>query len=279
MDADAAQRLYATSYYSSDTASRFSVPFAEAAMRWFRRRRARALAAALGGATAKRILDVGCGRGYTLFTLQQMGADVFGTQVSASAARAAARLIGEERVFQGTLRRATYADATFDAVGLWHVLEHVTEPFSELREIARILKPAGLLYVEVPNAGCWAARRYGADWLAYDVAHHVSHFTPATLGLLARRAGFVIVREVHLSLEYSPVTLLQTWLNRWFGGENRLFRAVTHDNDRDAPQGRVPLFIHVAGAVVLFVPAAIASLSLALRRAGDTYGVYLKRIE
>src|SRR5215467_5461508 len=89
--------LYSASYYSGETATRFQVPIAEWAMRWFRRRRARTLAAALGEVVGKRMLDVGCGRGHTLLALQQMGADVSGTQISAPAARRAMSLIGEGR--------------------------------------------------------------------------------------------------------------------------------------------------------------------------------------
>jgi 2-polyprenyl-3-methyl-5-hydroxy-6-metoxy-1,4-benzoquinol methylase len=268
--------LYAASYYSGETATRFQVPLAEWAMRWFRRRRARTLAAALGDVAGKRMLDVGCGRGHTLLALQQMGADVSGTQISALAARRAMSLIGEGRVFQTTLGDAAFAPSTFDAVTLWHVLEHVSDPLCELTDAARVLKPAGLLYVEVPNAGGWTARRYGPAWLAWDVTHHVSHFTPSTLARLAAKAGFTVVREVHLSLEYSPPTLLQTWLNQWLGGDSRLFRAMTHDDDRDAPGGRVPLPIHVAAAILLLPAAVLVTLFLALRRDGDTLGVYFR---
>jgi ubiquinone/menaquinone biosynthesis C-methylase UbiE len=59
--------------------------------------------------------------------------------------------------------------------------EHVSDPFRVLSEIARILKPGGWLYAESRNAGGWTADSYGADWQASDVAHHVSHFTPASL--------------------------------------------------------------------------------------------------
>lgn len=276
-EAETAKRRYSDAYYAGESASRFRVPVADRVMRVFRHRRAYALAKVLGDVAGKRILDIGCGRGHTLLALRRMGADVFGTQLSAPAARAAAGLIGAERVFTGELEHAGYGPASFDAVTLWHVLEHVSEPFRVLTEIARILKPGGLLYVEVPNAGGWTARSYGVDWLAYDITHHVSHFTPASLAALAHRAGFTIAREVQLSIEYSPVTLAQTWLNRWLGGDSRLFRAVTHDDDPDPPRGRVPLVFHVAALGALLPVAVVVSLWLARRQAGDTYGVYLRR--
>lgn len=270
-------RLYSQTYYSRAGASRFRFGAAERVMRYFRGRRARTLARVLEGVSGKRILDIGCGRGYTLFALQRMGADVFGTQLSVPAAEAARNLIGHDRVFAGELADAGYAAASFDAVTLWHVLEHVADPVGMLKEIARITKPGGLLYIEVPNAGGWAARTFGAAWLGYDIAHHLSHFTPQSLAAIVSSAGFTRAREAHLSLEYSPVTLMQTWLNTLLGGDSVLFRAVTFGGDEFA-SSRVPLAVHFAAAVVIFPIALVASLWLAARRAGDTYGVYFRRV-
>src|SRR5207302_1742967 len=145
---DEARRLYSDAYYSGNEAARFRLGVAERAMRAFRRRRARGLARALGGAAGKRILDVGCGRGFTLQELQAHGADVYGTQMSAPAVGVAEALIGAGRVFLGELSDAGYAPASFDCVTLWHVLEHVPRPADLLIEVARVLKPGGLAYIE-----------------------------------------------------------------------------------------------------------------------------------
>jgi SAM-dependent methyltransferase len=275
--ADDFTRQYSRAYYAEGSASRFRLGIAERVMKYFRGRRARVLARILHDVKGKRILDVGCGRGYTLFALQQLGAEVFGTQPSAPAAEAAGNLIGRERLFAGELGDAAFPQQSFDAVTLWHVLEHVAAPVATLNEIARITKPGGLLYVEVPNAGGWAARTFGTAWLAYDIAYHLSHFTPPVLTALAHDAGFTLEREVHLSLEYSPVTLMQTWLNRLLGGDSALFRAVTFDGEEDAVPSRVPLAFHVAAAVLAFPAALVASFGLAACRRGDTYGAYFRR--
>src|SRR5260221_1068588 len=82
MTDEARARTYNVGYYGNVDAARFRSRLAEAVMRWFRRRRARQIASRLGGAQGRRILDVGCGRGYTLAALQRLGADVYGTQLS-----------------------------------------------------------------------------------------------------------------------------------------------------------------------------------------------------
>jgi SAM-dependent methyltransferase len=273
---EAAKQVYAGEYYSSAHAARFKLPVAETVMRLFRQRRARVLSRRLAGVAGKRILDVGCGRGMTLRALGRRGADVYGTQLSPSAARAAERLIGAGRVFVGELRGAGLPAASFDAVTLWHVLEHVVDPVETLTEVARLLKPNGLVYVEVPNAGGWTARTFGRDWLAWDVEHHAWHFTPPTLEAVASRAGLRPAGSAYLSLEYSPVTLMQTWLNRLLGGDNALFRAVKEFRSTDQPFPRAVVVGHAIAGAVLLAPACVATLLLGACRASDTFGTYLQ---
>ena len=278
--AEVLQARYNQGYYAGPQAARFRHGFAEAAQRLFRRRRANALRRRLGGAQGKRILDVGCGRGYTLAWLQRWGADVYGTQIAEAAASVARRHIGSDRVFVGQLHEARYPAESFHAVCLWHVLEHVPDPQALLREIARILAPEGLVYIEVPNAGGWEVKRWGRHWLAYDVPNHVTHFTPETLARAASRAGLHPVDAVHFSWEYSPVTLLQTWLNAWLGGESLLFRSLTCEaaQEQEALRWRTArVMVHMAVASLLALPALAISLWLGRRRCGNTLGMYFQK--
>jgi SAM-dependent methyltransferase len=224
-------------------------------------------------------LDIGCGRGYTLAWLARWGADVYGTQLSATAAETAKQLIGTDRVFVGELSEAGFADQRFDAVTLWHVLEHTPDPLAVLREVSRILKPTGLLYIEVPNAGGWSARTFGRHWLAYDVPKHLMHFTPKTLEATARQAGFTCIKQVHSSLEYSPATLLQSALSAWLGGEHLLFRLASHETPLENLRRQMKtacIILHAVVAVFLAVPAIFLSLFLSRRRQGDTMGFYFR---
>jgi 2-polyprenyl-3-methyl-5-hydroxy-6-metoxy-1,4-benzoquinol methylase len=270
-------RIYNVGYYGNVDAARFRSRLAEALMRWFRERRARQIASRLGGAQGRRILDVGCGRGYTLAALQRLGADVYGTQLSEPAAKLAASLIGSDRVFVGELADAHYPDAFFDCVTIWHVLEHVVDPLELLRDVARVLKPGGLLYVEVPNAGGLAARLFGCSWLAYDIPHHLYHFTPSTLAATAARAGLQRTTESHFSLEYSPPTLLQTVLNASMGNNNLLFNRLAFSS-RSQPSGTA-IAIHATAAAVMAFPVLLASVGFAAAGLGDTYGAYFAHAE
>lgn len=275
---EALRGLYDTGYYTGPAAARFRLGAAEQVVRFFRRRRAAMLRRRMGGDVhGRRVLDIGCGRGDTLAWLQRWGADVHGTQVSATAAQVARQLVGDDRIFAGDLADAAYPDASFDCVTLWHVLEHVPAPLSLLKEIRRILKPGGFVYIEVPNAGGWAARRFGHHWLAYDVPKHLLHFTPRSLRTIAAQAGLASFDEVHSSIEYSPVTLLQTLLNAWFGGKSVLFRRLTHESvEGGSEPGVVRRWGEPPVAALLLVPVIAASSVLAWRRQGETFGAYFR---
>lgn len=276
---DLLRALYANDYYGGPDAARFRLEPLQRVVRFFRWRRARMLKRRLGGARGRRILDVGCGRGDMLRALQRWGADVYGTEASTAAARVAGGLVGPDRVFVGELVDARHPPDSFDCITLWHVLEHVREPDALLREVARILRPGGCVYMEVPNAGGWSARRFGARWLAYDVPKHLFHFSPDTLNALARRGGLMCVRESHFSLEYSPVTLLQTVINAWLGGNSLLFRRLTTEGitQQRSEVGIARLVLEPLAACVLAVPALLVSSALSWWHTGDTFGGYFER--
>jgi SAM-dependent methyltransferase len=92
----------------------------------------------------------------------------------------------------GTIFAQSYPDRAFDTVTVWDVLEHVPDPLAFLKECRRVLKPGGLLVVNYPDIGSWAARWMGRDWVML-VSVHLYFFTRQTLADAANRAGFEIV--------------------------------------------------------------------------------------
>jgi SAM-dependent methyltransferase len=78
-----------------------------------------------------------------------------------------------------------------DVVTLMNVLEHVSGPFELLRQLKRILKPGGLLLIDVPNNAVVSLRGSLLHrWPELDLGEHINHFVPSTLDRLLIRAGF-----------------------------------------------------------------------------------------
>jgi 2-polyprenyl-3-methyl-5-hydroxy-6-metoxy-1,4-benzoquinol methylase len=140
--------------------------------------------------TPRKLLDIGCASGLFLEAMQSYpGWQVEGVELNQAAAHATSARIGVP-VFAGPFEQAQYADGAFDAITLWDVLEHLHEPLASLREIRRILRPGGVLFVRVPNAASYVARMCGRYWSGYDLPRHMTLFTPRTLAQALGQAGF-----------------------------------------------------------------------------------------
>lgn len=150
----------------------------------------------------RRLLDVGCASGLFLEAMQAYpGWQVEGVELNELAARTtSARL--QVPVFAGPLERASYPDATFDAVTMWDVLEHLHDPLAGLRELHRILKPGGALFVRVPNAGSYVARLCGRYWVGYDLPRHMTVFSSKTLLRALAQSGFDWPLHMYASASY-----------------------------------------------------------------------------
>jgi len=125
--------------------------------------------------------------------MKKRGWQVYGVEFSKNAYCHAQERLGPV-IFQGDIRDAQYGNNTFDIVTLWHTLEHLTTPLETLREIRRILKPEGLLFIEVPNINFlenYFFRFFGITKHLFFMEHLV-HFSPKTLKNIVRKAGFII---------------------------------------------------------------------------------------
>ena len=163
-----------------------------------------------------RLLDLGCGEGANLATLQEDGWDVHGIEMSNTAVAAARERVGN-RIHHGTLETAPYADESFDVILLSHSLEHMFSPVATLVKLHRLLRPKGLLVVAVPNVGSLEAGLFGKWWLPWDPPRHLYHFDKETLKKTLERAKFRVNRVcTAVGTMFFMVSLDRAW-NHWKG--------------------------------------------------------------
>jgi 2-polyprenyl-3-methyl-5-hydroxy-6-metoxy-1,4-benzoquinol methylase len=133
------------------------------------------------------ILDVGCGSGHFLKVAIEMGWKAHGTEIASSAFEQLSRL--GIRSFFGNLESANYSDEFFDVVYCSEVIEHLLDPTALLREIARIVRPGGLLYLTTPNFNSLSRRLLSSKWRVIG-KEHICYFTPVSLARTIHAAGF-----------------------------------------------------------------------------------------
>jgi SAM-dependent methyltransferase len=140
-----------------------------------------------------RLLDIGCGNGQFLLEAQSVGWDAVGVDTDSATAEAA-RSRGLE-IHVGSVEELGLRDASFDAITMAHVLEHLPDPIALLAECRRLLKESGRLWVATPNVASPGHRRYGRDWRGLEPPRHLVLFTARALRLAFGEAGFEIALQ------------------------------------------------------------------------------------
>ena len=140
--------------------------------------------------TGGKILDVGAGTGAFLHTMKVAGWSATGIEPDKSAREKAFELYGMD--LRDSDELFLLPNGSFDAITLWHVLEHVHDLHSYVEQIKNLLTTGGKLFLAVPNYTSKDAKIYGKFWAAYDVPRHLYHFSPKAMKTLLNTHGLKV---------------------------------------------------------------------------------------
>jgi SAM-dependent methyltransferase len=144
-------------------------------------------------ASPGRLLEIGSGYGLFLAAARTAGWQVRGVELSRTGAEHAGTA-GQLDVFCGQLAQAPLDPA--DVVCFWDTLEHVPDPLVFLREVRLRMAPGGVFALSVPYFSSLPSRILRSRWWTLKPEQHIWHLTPATLQLIAARAGLVITSVI-----------------------------------------------------------------------------------
>ena len=136
------------------------------------------------------LLDVGAGTGAFSKIMKNAGWTVTGLEPDDTARKNALDINGLQLIAPENLYQ--FSPNSFDAITMWHVLEHVHDLNGYLEKYYSILKQEGRLIIAVPNYTSYDAFKYQQYWAAYDVPRHLYHFSPESMAVLAENKGFSI---------------------------------------------------------------------------------------
>jgi|Deesub1362A_J573_1020465.scaffolds.fasta_scaffold09795_2 SAM-dependent methyltransferase len=134
-----------------------------------------------------RLLEIGSALGYFLEAARRRGWEVYGVEVSSGGVRCCKERYGID-AFCGEIKEAGIPSGYFDCIVTLHTLEHVYDPMELMSECYRVLRPGGLIVIEIPYLKYADARN--SDVLD-DIPMHLNFFTVETLETLLNKAGFV----------------------------------------------------------------------------------------
>lgn len=211
----------------------------------------------------RRVLDVGCGRGVVLAALARRGVEAWGVERSAAAARGLDPSV--RLVVAPDLAAAGLEPGSFGAITFRHVLEHLEDPGATLRAARRLLHPAGVLLVEVPDFSSPQARTLGRHWFHLDPPRHLHHFSARSLERAVRDAGFTVDEVRHGAA-------LQDVMG-WLQGALHVARRPHMGLYEGLHAGHRPPVLDLVGGMLLAPAALAASVVERLAGGGATVSV------
>lgn len=250
-------------FYKNEIASRFQFKAVEKVVKAFRF--FRAFKIRLIDRRAKKILDVGSGRGFTLYFLKKYChfERTAGTQLSRTAYEFSKQKLGLE-IYHEDLLQIPFEKESFDLVTMWHVLEHVAKPQEYVQRIHELLSPGGKLIIEVPNFDAWTRIVTKKYWLGLDLENHLNFFTVDSLSSFLKRCGFAIRLAHNFSLEYSVFFSAQSLVSFFTQSDQLFFKFLQGEKMKTGT-----LIFHLLLFIILSPLCLFINLGLYFSRRGE----------
>lgn len=134
------------------------------------------------------LLDVGCGAGFFLNHMKENGWKCSGIEADKRSRNQTIERYGLQIIAPSAI--SELESGKYNVITLWHVLEHIHELHSSMKEYFRLLAPGGRLILALPNYRSYDAEFYNENWAAYDVPRHLYHFTPEAVKNLLEKHNF-----------------------------------------------------------------------------------------
>ncbi len=151
-----------------------------------------------------KLLEIGCSLGVALKVAQERGYEVLGLDINKMAAEKAQDLFGFH-ILTESIFNAPIKHGSVDVILLIHILEHIEDPVSFLKQIKLFLKSDGILFIGVPNFDGLMAQRKKATWGGLDPMRHLWQFKPTSLEKILNQAGFQVktfILNTNMNYEY-----------------------------------------------------------------------------
>lgn len=158
------------------------------------------------GKESGRILDIGTGTGYFSHTMQNKGWSVEAIEKSAQARAFAKKNFNLDVKDESGLN--DFPAESFDAITLWHVMEHLEHLNETWEKLHELLTEDGYLIVAVPNCYSYDGQKYKEFWAAYDVPRHLWHFTPDTMQKFGDKHNFTLMNYLPMPFDAFYVSIL-----------------------------------------------------------------------
>ncbi|MDD5529612.1 MAG: class I SAM-dependent methyltransferase [bacterium] len=176
-----------------------------------------------------KMLDIGCGMGGTLDRFKKLGWETYGVEPDKYAAEHVKR--ANHNITCGTLLDTDFPSDFFDIVLLRQVLEHLNNPVEIFKEIKRIVKPKGKIYLSVPISNNLFFKIFKSRWYSLDSPRHLWIPSTKAIKILCYKTGMKVNKlnyksggEILGSIQYLVNDLMQERIYLIDDKKNKIYR-------------------------------------------------------
>ncbi len=144
----------------------------------------------------KRLLEIGPAFGTFAYQAKQAGFQVDTIEMDQRCCDYLERQIGVKAVRSSTPEIAIENTGKHDAIALWHVIEHLQDPWAMLDAAAANLDAGGVLFIATPNPEAWQFAIMGKYWPHLDAPRHL-YLLP--INLLTQKAAALGLERIYLT--------------------------------------------------------------------------------
>jgi 2-polyprenyl-3-methyl-5-hydroxy-6-metoxy-1,4-benzoquinol methylase len=166
------------------------------------------------------VLEIGTGTGELLNYFQQKGWKTIGIEPNENACEYARSTYGLDISDENRLNELKLK--SFDVIMLWHVLEHVYDLRTRMKQIKNLLKETGFIFIAVPNINSPDFKKYGKYWAGLDLPRHLYHFNENSIRKLLQNHALKLISSYPMKFDAFYVSLLG---ERYLGNSAPYFRA------------------------------------------------------
>ena len=153
------------------------------------------------------ILDIGCSSGFFIDIAKERGWQTYGIELNRSEFMIA-RQRGH-KVWNIPVEEAPF-ETKLNVITMWDVLEHIKQGDQYLASLKNLLYDDGVVFMQIPSAASLAARVLQERCNMFDGIEHVNLYTPKTISVLCKKAGYKIL---HMETVINELQVLKKYLD------------------------------------------------------------------
>lgn len=201
INAEYYKKYYELGYYDQEQKGNLPISYLLRVMRNFSMRcKERIIRSSFRNKRNIRILDIGCGSGEFLDSMKWLGFKKYGLEINEEGQK-----LCESKgikVFAKEITEIDFRDTRFDAVTMWHVLEHLEKPDEMFSSIHKILSKDGKLIIQTPNTDSIGFRHGGRELYHLDSPRHLFLYNQKAISTIAEKHGFRLIKVINEFYDY-----------------------------------------------------------------------------